>query len=485
MDWFLGIAGLIGIGICVFVNIYFLQYYRHEEDKWSAFLPRFVIIVGLLFGECAILMLGFDLANNGSSTYPVPLMWQIIFGGIIVFVVILIPFTSSYYTSTDEKGESSIGSAIKTTVVTFIIFAVIILIGYPFLSYIDIETNFLISKPQTFNADTCINCISETEVMEIRPSFTIFAAAMFNFFGNVLFIVFGGIGMVSLPFSLINDWRRRPRPETRDTIIRKEKQLKKTAEELMERGEELKDIIPLNGKRSRKEERILRIFKAATEALEEDNRILLGTKEKFGLKPVQAFLKLILGVLFFIISALWVVHVVVYIFLKPPASEFLNVMFVQLDNFFPMLSYAVYTFFCVYLLWAVLHGVVKVGLQLFLFPVHKMKAGETPMNSILFNVGLLLLTVLPTIQFCLKSFASFSRGTSIQSLVSVQFGNLRFMKYMWDYYIVGFLLFMALALGISLLCPGKREDANLVKALAEIRKENKHMKEMKKVTSKY
>jgi hypothetical protein len=51
-------------------------------------------------------------------------------------------------------------------------------------------------------------------------------------------------------------------------------------------------------------------------------------------------------------------------------------------------------------------GNFKFGLRIFIiFPIHPMKLGATMLNSFLFNVGLILLTSLATVQFCTNAFA--------------------------------------------------------------------------------
>jgi hypothetical protein len=45
-------------------------------------------------------------------------------------------------------------------------------------------------------------------------------------------------------------------------------------------------------------------------------------------------------------------------------------------------------------------GTTKVGLNLLITTLHPMRIGATLMSSMLFNVGLVLLSCLATIQFC-------------------------------------------------------------------------------------
>jgi len=55
----------------------------------------------------------------------------------------------------------------------------------------------------------------------------------------------------------------------------------------------------------------------------------------------------------------------------------------------------IFTFFSVYMLWAVVKGNFKFGVRIpYCCAVHPMKPNETLMNSFLFNIWLLLLCVI-------------------------------------------------------------------------------------------
>lgn len=113
--------------------------------------------------------------------------------------------------------------------------------------------------------------------------------------------------------------------------------------------------------------------------------------------PVVWVLKLILGILFFIISFVWWLHIIIFV-LAPgwsgfPSSPFLNKVLTDLEesgvNF---LGTAIFAFLSLYLLWCVQKGNIKFGLRIpFIFTIHPMKRDETWMNSFLFNINLVLI----------------------------------------------------------------------------------------------
>ena len=58
-----------------------------------------------------------------------------------------------------------------------------------------------------------------------------------------------------------------------------------------------------------------------------------------------------------------------------------------------------------------------------------MRIGNTMMNSMLFNVLLLLLTSVSVVQFCTRAFATYARLTAADMLFSVQVENLMFLNF--------------------------------------------------------
>ena len=62
------------------------------------------------------------------------------------------------------------------------------------------------------------------------------------------------------------------------------------------------------------------------------------------------WLKLAIGVLGACLTLLWLLQVLLYIFISPPLSPFLNDMFVRLDRVFPLFGTFAFALFCFYLI---------------------------------------------------------------------------------------------------------------------------------------
>lgn len=62
------------------------------------------------------------------------------------------------------------------------------------------------------------------------------------------------------------------------------------------------------------------------------------------------WLKLAIGILGACLTTLWLLQVLLYIFIHPPISPFLNELFVRLDNIFPLFGTFAFALFCFYLI---------------------------------------------------------------------------------------------------------------------------------------
>ena len=102
--------------------------------------------------------------------------------------------------------------------------------------------------------------------------------------------------------------------------------------------------------------------------------------------PIYWFACTLFGCVSAVLSVAWLLHIILYLFIAPPPTIFLNAFFIELDKVFSLFGTLMYGLFSFYLLACVLKGCMKVGLRFFWIPIHPMKIGATLMNSFLFNV---------------------------------------------------------------------------------------------------
>jgi len=105
-----------------------------------------------------------------------------------------------------------------------------------------------------------------------------------------------------------------------------------------------------------------RRFKQSCFVLEtEFERLEVAMKHR-GENPVVSFTKLFMGILFGIMSMLWILHIMLYIMLRPnntkyPVTTFLNEWLISLeDDGLFMLAASIYAGFTIYLMFCVVKG---------------------------------------------------------------------------------------------------------------------------------
>ena len=103
------------------------------------------------------------------------------------------------------------------------------------------------------------------------------------------------------------------------------------------------------------------------------------------------------------------------------------------DAFFPLFGTLTIGILGLYLLLAASKGAAKFGTRFFLISVHALEPHKTLLNSFMFNVQLVLLCVLPTVQFCTDAFSQYARNTDAEVIFGSQFKYIYGFRYFWQY----------------------------------------------------
>lgn len=277
-----------------------------------------------------------------------------------------------------------------------------------------------------------------------------FYAGLMAFAGWFLFALFGGIGLAAMPMDLIIAYTHRPRHMSPEEFAEAKLSIQERVNEMVDIGEQLKrereekektaqsssgfgSFFSLEKrKEAGAERRTMKEFKAAVFLLEkdvEDFQACSADMEKYN--PLLPYINLFLGILSFILSFFWVVHIALFVLPNRALSTFLNVYFEWFDGWFPLFGVLSVALFTVYLLFCAVKGCFKFGLRFLFFTVHPMKIGATYMSSFMFNIGLVLLCSLPVVQFATTAFADYARFSTVRQLFGVQIENLQFFNYFW------------------------------------------------------
>jgi LMBR1-like membrane protein len=82
---------------------------------------------------------------------------------------------------------------------------------------------------------------------------------------------------------------------------------------------------------------------------------------------------LFMGIIFALVALSWIVHIIVYILVKPPLTPFLNTMFAKLDDAFRLFGVAFFALWCFFLIIAAIKGFTKLGLNFGFIQLYPMK----------------------------------------------------------------------------------------------------------------
>ncbi len=301
--------------------------------------------------------------------------------------------------------------------------------------------------------------------MSFTSSFIVYMIALVSFVGWFLFVIFGGVGLAALPMDLITAFTTRPKPMSAEELAHEQLLLQTRVADLVEVGQlvqsERKERRSKGGnfiartRAERSERSTMTKFKQMVYLLETDYEKFRASKDMGNYNPLYPVAMLLLGLLSCILTIMWVLHVIVFMFFYPPQSQFLNNYFMIFDDFFPLLGVISVAIFVLYLLFCVVAGNFKLGVRFLCVELHPMKINGTYMNSFLFNLILILLCTFPIVEFATSAFAGYARFSNIYHFFGVQMKYLVFFSYFYSNNVFVYLLlgFCVLSTGYFLMTP--------------------------------
>jgi LMBR1 domain-containing protein 1 len=469
LNWWLIVVACVICVMIVGLIFYLLVLYTSIEDRNQAWLPKLIVILGLSLACFAVLLLPFDIANKqnplrlGSEGGGIDtaLLWQIVLWSIAGFSIVIVPFATFYYESWDPDSRTflrQIAPAVGQTLFCIVVFTVLLILLWYFVGFADIPSQHYIANPQYFsfiNDDSIeLTSTSSFRILTLQVSVFIYAVGLLSAIGWIAFAMFGGAGLSYLPIDLVSDWVQRPRPMTLDEYARRKEDIALRSAFLLQIGKKLGNKFrDMQTNRSRR--RRVNLFRAEVRELESYHERLVISYSDRGGSPLVALGLLIVGVASVVLSVVWILHVIIYN--MADVDPFLNTFFKTLDDVFSLFGVLAYSVFSFYLLWAVIKGVFRVASKLFIIDMYPMKVGDTLMNSFLFNTFVILISVVPVVQFCSLSFREYAANTVVDVMFSTYVLRLRGLGYIMIYMQYILMLSAAGAIASVLLCP--RKDA--------------------------
>lgn len=471
VDIFLLIFVLVIVAGSVYVNIRILFYYQDPADDGigQSIFVKGVVVISLTLCWLLNMLLPIDVRNSR----PVPgildmrLMWTIAFATLAVFLVVIIPAAMFYHEADGDVAITGGGNGksqskkvrrhvLCNMMVTLIFLAGGLGISYPFLAKAAVPVReYACPESHWLDASTVLTaaqigaqvCASAADAhINFKVGLQVYMIAFMCFIGWFFFVTFGGIGLSALPIDLILEFVDRPKSIDKDTYNQDRREIGRLSGELLSAAEDLQrrdsELAAETGWRARRRKRALQAdynkWKIEVTFLQEDFEKLQISHHEKGESILVSAMKLVVGILFAILSILWILHMILYVIVRQYdptwSSTFLNGLFALFEGpgLYPF-GVALFAAFNLYLLLCVVKGCLKFGMRIFIFfSIHPMKMKATPLNSILFNILMCLISSAAVVQFSQEAFSDYARLTDADVLFAGQIKYLEFFVYFFE-----------------------------------------------------
>lgn len=468
MDIALLIITLVIVGLLPFCSIYFVVYFQHEDDKLTAWAPKIISVVGLTLAVFSLFLLPLDVANGQYGKLPIKAISITLFSLDILFCMLIIPFMILYYEGIPMSNEPTLA---KSTVYHQIVYAckwivpvIVILISLTIPLYIFfgegkinqtiLNANFIQGNTSLF-ANFCdstslnsLKCGRSFTQTTMRINLFVFMLAIIDLFGWLLLSVFGSIGAISMFWDSLREFKIRNSLLTKRELDGERERISRHAERLLiEHGKicQLKEGDKIAQKEAKERQR--HFIKQVIQLEKEKDILQYRDKErqKYKWANLNKYFLFVCASTTFLIYILWVIQVIVYALPKSfsfhPPVTFLNAVLVKLGRV-PLLSTLIYLLFSSFLILFVIKGLLKVSSVCSWFSAYPIRIGETTMNSLLFNIELILFCSISVLHMSLLSFFEYTAHTYVAFIFVKQIQSLVLFKYIY----IGFLfVFLSLA----------------------------------------
>ena len=498
IDIFLLIVVIILALILIGVNIYLLVYYSHPDDEGfgASIWPKCIVVLGLTLAFAQILILPLDVSNarGDGNGFRVDIFWQIVLITVACYIVFLAPFSLFFYEADDEETlGAKLGHALKMELFVIVILVILFLATYFFFNEAKIPIDNIQIEANAFQTTmdnlTLKYSISDTDIV-LDVSFTIYIIAVFSWFGwycyylrRWFFSIYAGVGLIALPYSLVQEYINRPKrmlasdfQKERQNLANELGRLKGIGDQIKREELDCKNVTGWWATRRKKnavknDTRKLEI--AVSEAGKKFELLKIQADYNRRAHPIWYAIKLVLGIIFAIISLFWVLHMYFYLNFSLlfmlirssglPNHSFLNNLFVWLEEKHTgFIGVIFFGFFAYYILWACIKGNIMFGLRFFCVTFYPMVPNETFMNSFIVNVLLFNVWSIALLHFCTIAFSDYARFTDASMIFSVQLMHMNFFKYFCENNVFIYIMLIMMALTIVYFsCCMKKERLDI------------------------
>jgi LMBR1 domain-containing protein 1 len=466
MNWWLILTAVLGVLLTIGVSVYIIFALTTPTELKTAIFPKIVALLGLTCAFCAVLLLPYEVANRQDPTavgeygggIDTALMWQIMLWTSAALIIVVIPFAMFFYEAHDPEHFSYVQQCVPAALYTLGLVIVYIglfcvlfyTIGYAVIPYYSYSAPPQILGPFDDQLEyTTDKVVAE---LELRTSAFVYCVGLLCFIGWLLFAVYGGVGLVAIPVGLIRYLYRLPKkPLTDQEWAAKQEEMAIDAAELIREGQNLQK----QGTTDIKQQRKVNAFSGRVQAIESKFNALKASHEDQSMHYIRLFVILVLALIALSLTIVWILHIFFCNLVR--LNPFLNVVLMDLDQAFSLLGVLMYAVLVFYLLWTVVAGNLTVGLRFTFFTIHPMRYRDTRVNSILFNVGLILTSAIAIIQFCAFSFSDYATNTAADALFDTWIRRLKYIGPVLPWLQVVLLSIFFLSCFWVLICPRKKK----------------------------
>ncbi|OAO13185.1 LMBR1 integral membrane family protein [Blastocystis sp. ATCC 50177/Nand II] len=514
-------------------------YYLSDDFAHGYYMGKIAFVFCITVAVCAICFFPLDVANAGGSAtcgigiesckkIPFTYIWYGVFALIVLLLCVVLPFTVFFYETMDidqppiEKRMQSacsytLGTVVVVAALSFIFCFLIRKADIDMVSYNitaantfaiadDVSQFFIVEEPGIVYNKSILSVdeleaadavSSVADVFSVDVSFIVRLIALFCILGWLFFVIFAGIGVIGLPYKLIYGFINRPTYMPKERFNEEKQKIGVRIQALIAQGESITKMMDgaKNGNYGWKEKRRMKKeakaataeYRAACKALDEDYLTLraehLNYKENNPLLPVA---KLVLGILSIVASILWLLQLALYVFpiqfTGGAITPFLNSMFIGLNDYLPMLASVLLLVFALYFMFCTINGAFSFGLRMFLMNVHEMEPHDTLITSLVFNGGLVLMVVLPLLQFCSKAFGDYAARSEVIGIFGVQIEYLRYVSWLFKHNVFLWIMLAFIVFACFYYsCRRSDKERKMRKTMKKLKEEDKHGIELKKM----
>jgi LMBR1 domain-containing protein 1 len=459
MEPFLIVVMCVFILVFMMVGLKMLWIYEQPEDTWrcGTACPKLMFMVSITLACMMALILPLDVENVRQTGKGLEDMWSILYTTVLVVGCAGIPLAAFMYEALDDigLGKGSRLPFLLLRLLALVVFVVVVVaLLYSFANSTTVPVSHMMCPGYKFDAPQVINpsldqlCRSSSRMfLKMQMRLSSYLIALTSFVGWWLLVVFGSVGLTALPLDMIYSFVDRPTKTDLQKYNAQKQVIGEQSRELAKYGKELQDKERdlraksgfYNSRQKASLQRDFNKFKQSVYLLEMEYKKIEISLKEHGENPVISYLKLIGGVIGFVFSITWIVHCFIYIAFRTisqnqqPVSLFLNSVLISLSSGNGYIaSFILFVIISLYLLATVVKGALKFGMKLFCLPIYPLRDGDTPLNSLLFNALIILLSSAAIAHLTFLAFQDYAYGSSAVFVFGTQVNYLDLYRYFFS-----------------------------------------------------